>query len=293
MMPEPSRFRAFVRPVAVLWAFRVAAGAAVAYPAVRALGTLGPSTSPDGDRILFAPGGLHLVEAIRLGGKAIGASVESASVVAVLLSMVALLPLAVALGALIEPAAGLPGLIGRALARLPVLLVLGGATVLVQALVSLGTSLVVSDLSDALGSLTSELRADLWLTGVVAAGWALVLTVGIVQDLGRAAIMRHGCGLGSALTTAIEVLAGRPLSVLRGWGGPAAGAGLVIATAAWGTGAIDVSRAGGGRVAAVLLLHQIATLTLAALRVRWLGTALGLVGTARSATHPELPISPE
>lgn len=263
------------RPVLTLWAFRVGAGLVVSYPAARTLSAFSPS--PDGDALLFAPGGLHLMEALRLGWRPLGAAAESTSAVGLGLAFAGLFPLAASLALLAHPRATVPEAAARAAEALPGLLLLGGATVLAQGAVAVFSSMALSQLSYSLGSLANEKTADLLvlLAGLVVL--SVVLTLGLVQDLARAAIVHHRMRPVGAAIVGLRALVARPGAVARGWLGPAGlGVALVGATA-WAVGAIDVSRPGAGRIAAALALHQATVLVLAGLRVRWLSRTLILV----------------
>jgi hypothetical protein len=280
----------WIRPVLTLWVFRAGAGLVVSYPAARTLSSFGPA-SPEGDALLFAAGGLHLMEALRLGGRALGAAVESASAVGLLVAFVGLLPLAAALAMLASPHAGARAAASRAVETWPALVLLGGGSVLAQAAVAALSSAALSKASDVVGALTNERNADLLLLATGAAAALVVLAIGLLQDLARAAMVRDRLGASDAVVAGLRALLARPAAVAGAWLGPSALGGVVVLGGAWAVSAVDVSRPSGARVAAVLVLHQAAALALAGLRVRWLTRSLALVPRAEpgGTTAPDEP----
>jgi hypothetical protein len=110
---------------------------------------------------------------------------------------------------------------------------------------------------------------------VVAAG---LFAISVAEDVVRAALVKHdGAPLLRACGVARRAILAAPVRVVTAAAGPLfAGAALVV-VGAWLTGVIDVSRPGALRVAGVFMVHQAVALALAALRVRWLGSALALV----------------
>jgi len=290
MKPAITRphLRAVARATPVLFLFRLAAGFLVAYPFARILGSFGPSTSADDDRLLFVSGGEFLLEAARLGARSIGAALEAASIAGFGLSILGLFPLALAIGSMHEPRASLSELAGQALQRWPALVLLSGFALLVQAAVVAGTSALGDLVADALRGSLDERGADLCVLFIAFAGGSVVLAVGIVHDFGRCAIVRDGSTGYRAALSGMRSFADRPLSAVLGWVGPTAVGAALVAMAAWATSAIDVSQPGAHRIAAVFAVHQLAALGLTALRLVWLGTAMGLLGRPPSSACAEL-----
>ncbi len=266
-------FRAELRGAVVLYAFRLLAGFLVAYPFARTLTSFGPSTSPYGDRTLFAPGGWLLLEALRLGSRAVTASLESASVAIVLLSIAGLLPLAFVVGLISDPGARGTDLVRRATERFPILAFVAGVVILVQALVVVGTSVLLAHAIVPLGTLFDEPGSDLCLALIAASGAAMALGAGVLHDVASIAVVRNRASAGEALTAGFRAMAVRPRSIFFSWGSAVLAAAAAIGVAAWLTGRIDVSRPGVLRILGVLATHQLAAFALAIVRMRWLGDA--------------------
>lgn len=277
-VPAKGRVKVTLRAVTLLYLYRAAAALVVGYPIARTFGALGPTALPDGDLTLFAPTGMRLLEALRLGARAIPASLESGSMVAILLAILGLFPLAAALTDLENPHATRGQLSSTAANRLPSFLLLSGATVLSQAVLVMMMVFVVTHVSALTDSLRNERTADLipLLFGVF--GFSTLLAVGIVQDLARAAVIRHGARGIDSLRIAGTTLVTTPRAVFAAFAGPAVATALVVAAAAALTSVCDVSRPGAWRVASVFFAHQLAVVAIVALRLRALGAALTLVG---------------
>jgi hypothetical protein len=276
------------RAVLLVWLFRAVAAFALAYPAARTVSAFLPQ-SPSADALLFAPGALHAFEAVRAGGRAIQASLEGSALVFLLVSLAALLPLTMALVGLLHPRETTADLVARATALLPPLIALGGATALSRAVGLAAIAGAASALAGSLESAIDERASDLLVYGSALVATLPLLALGIGHDLSRAAVIRHDVRARTAVVVALSTLRSAPRAALLGWAVPALASAGVITGAAWLTGALDVSRPGAWRVAAVAITHQAAVLVLVALRLRWLGRALTLVGPPPEAFASEPP----
>lgn len=281
--------RARARAVLVLFSFRAACALLLAYPVARTIGAFLPPAFPLSDALLFAPGGYYAAEALRLGGRAIQASLEGSAPGFVLVAVVASFPFAVALSSLTEPSEALPLLVKRGAACTPPLVAIAGATALAQAAAVVAIAVGAAAVYGVLGSALDERQADLTVTAIVLVASSSLVVLGLAADLARAAAVRHGARATRAAATAAGVLRRAPVAVLTGWL-PAALAGVAaVAASAWAASALDVSRPGAARVWAVALLHQTTVLALVALRIYWLERALALVGPAPSGGVSEAP----
>ncbi|HEX7668196.1 MAG TPA: hypothetical protein VF395_01365, partial [Polyangiaceae bacterium] len=167
---------------------------------------------------------------------------------------------------------------GHAAERAPTLLVLAGATVLVQALVLTFTVMLATGAGSLAGSLRNERTSDLAPLAVGAVGLLLCFALGVVRDLARAATVRHATAALESVRIAARTLSSAPRAVLRAFVTPALVAvALVIGGAAF-TSVLDVSRPGAWRVAAVGLEHQLVILAIVVLRLGALARALTLTG---------------
>src|SRR4051794_1301144 len=91
------------KPALLLYAFRAAAALLIAYPVARVAQGSAPIAYPEGDAALFSPGGLELLEMLRLGGRPLAAAVQSGLLVGLVLAVLGLFPLAAALKWILTP----------------------------------------------------------------------------------------------------------------------------------------------------------------------------------------------
>ena len=271
------------RTLAVLldFALRGAAGLVLASPVVAAIASTGIPRFPEGDRLLFEPGGLMLVEVARALWSAAMPLVRAELVTGLLLGMVLLVPYSLVLVAL-ERRAGTAGeLWGEAITRVPPLLALHGLALLTQGGAILAAVALALELREGLVGATSR-GADLVAALVLLLGALLVLALAVFRDLASAACVQGSVRSNEALARGFSTLRRAPGRVLRGWVGPlAAVVGLLVA-GAWLTGRVDVSRAGAWRIGVVLVVHQAVLFARSVCRAWWLGKALVLVS-------PQLP----
>jgi hypothetical protein len=106
---------------------------------------------------------------------------------------------------------------------------------------------------------------------------AALAALGVLHDVARVAVVENDSGFGDAAKDALQLARRRGRAVFLGWLVPSLGAVLAVAVAAWLTGVIDVGRAGWWRIAAVAAVHQLAIVTMVAMRVVWLARAVDLV----------------
>ncbi|HVW25809.1 MAG TPA: hypothetical protein VHC69_10585 [Polyangiaceae bacterium] len=270
--------RARIRAVLLLFFFRAAAALLLAYPVARAVAAFLPPISPLSDALLFAPGALYAAEALRLGGRAIQASLEGSVLGFILVAIALSFPFAAALAALAHPEEPLPSLAKRGAAATPSLVAIGGATAFAQAVALAAITFAVEGLSGSFDSVLDERRSDLIVAGFALVTSSSVAVLGLAADLARAVVVRRGVRAVRALAVAFAELGRAPLAVFMGWAPAAAGSIALVSGAAWAASALDVSRPGAGRVWAVLIVHQLVVLGIVALRVYWLERALGIVG---------------
>lgn len=278
---ETQAIRAWRRPGGVLafWALRLIAAWLLATPIASALGGAGIRHFPDGDALLFAPGGTYLMEALRRGIGPLVTGLENTVWFALILGYLCLVPLAGLLYALCHEGRLRPGNVARAaLDQLAPFTLLAGLTLLVQATAVVLGIILLSVLHAHIYQSLDVRTADLWMVGVSGLVVFVVVLVGIVEDLARAALTRHQHGLGRALRTALRTARQRPLSALAAWLVPAVWSLAAVALAALAVGRLHVERAGTWRMLAALAVHQVAALLLVGLKAQWLAGALRLVG---------------
>ncbi len=258
-------------------ALRAGAGLLLASPVVAAVASTGITGFPEGDRLLFEPGGLMLVDVARALLSELMPLVRTELVMGLLLLVALLVPYSVVLVAFSRTRPGsVAELLGRACARVPALLSLKGLTLLTQALTAFLALSVALQVRDALVSGTSR-RADLVGLAIALVGGSLMLAFGMVRDLASAAAVSGGAGSRVALLAGLSTLFRNPGRILRIWSLAAIAAVSLVAAGALVTGLLDVSRPGAWCVGSVLLVHQTFALGLVLCRAWWLGHALVLV----------------
>jgi hypothetical protein len=282
---EPNPRRAMARAVLLLWLGRALAGLLVGYPVARTVGAFMPPGAAYGDAVLFAPGGVVLLEVLRVGGRVLGASLESALLAFVAVSVATLFPLGLALAGLVCPGESGASLARRAARALPPLFALSGAAAVVQAVALTAVGIGLTSLAPAFAQMNERTGDLLVVTTAVVAG-APVLGLGILHDVARAAVIRTEARARTAVAIAWDALRRGPRRAVLAWAAPTGVGAIVVAAAAWATGALDVSRPGASRVVAVALLHQLAVATLVTSRLVWFARALALVPAAPAPAEP-------
>jgi hypothetical protein len=276
----PGEIRARRRPFVViaLASIRLLLGFLLAWPLASALEASNVGLRAGGDRALFEGGGYLLLEALRVQGPSLTAAIQGVVplfALGLLVGAASNAALLVALNAR-EPLA-ISAWLGRALARLPAVVVLGVGTTLAQ-----GLLLVVGFL--AVQGVPERLARPVPVTFAQGALWLVVLllaaSLGGFADVARSALVRHEEPLLQSLERALRCLKKRPFRSCFGWLAPAALLAVTALGAAWLTERCDVSREGAWRVGAVLALHQAVVLVAVAARANWYARALRLVATS-------------
>jgi hypothetical protein len=260
---------------------RVAFATSLALPVVGALAGTGVNDFPRGDRSLFEPGGLMLLESMRALLPQMSGLGTTSFVSAFLFSAFLVVPHAVLLAAMSRgEKRKVSEVVAQAVARLPSLYSLTIAGFLLKCLVFGGLILCGGFVSDQLSGSdprTGDL-AFLVVIGVAALGW---IAAGIATDLARAASV-HGPGSMREITlAALRTLRSRPGRIAGSYALRLGSAFALIALAAFVTEKLDVSRSEPWRFVAVAVLHQLVALTLAFLRASVLAQTLAFV----SARH--------
>jgi hypothetical protein len=271
-----------VRAVTVYFLAHLAAALLFALPAFALVAGTGIGRFPEGDRLLFQPGGLLLAEVYRTIAPALGSSIASARVSGALLFVLLLVPHAALLVSLSRAEREPENVLwGRAIGHLPVLLLLSGLSFFAQAVVLFAAATVATIVRDAMTGSTAR-SADLAYVAAIGVGVLLALALGLVRDLGRAAVVHDSLKAKAALRVGLMTFARAPARALLGWAAPAAvGLALVLLGAALAS-VFDVSRPGAWRIWFVALAHQAIAYALCWCRAFWLSAALGLV---RSSTR--------
>ena len=271
--------------LSLVWLVRAVSGMLVALPVASAL-SAPLAEFPEGDRLLFAPGATYLIEVLRLSLTHVGAAARSSGWLFVAFGFLQLVPLAALLSALSLPRRLSVGeLLAHGARHLPSFSVLGGVTVLVQSLLLVTLGLPTLLLGVGLRSSFEGAGADLTALGGVAALLLLVGLLGAIQDLARAAVVRHDLGVRAALTVGIRAFIAHPLPVTFAWLWRALAASLLFVSAGAVGLALGPGGPGVGRLVAQIAIHEIAILGAVYLRAEWLRYAL----TRVSCPSPQSP----
>jgi len=272
--------------VSLYFATHAACALLLALPTLSLVTGTGIGRFPEGDRLLFQPGGVLLAEVARVVAPAVSAHTASSLGSATLLGILLLLPHAALLVALSRSERQSQAAVwGRAVGHLPALLSLSGLALLAQAIVFFAALTLAGSVKESLEKTTPR-SADLAYLAVVAFGLLVTLVVGLVRDLGRAAAVREWLGSKMALLTGLKTLARTPGRYLLAWGAPALAGLALVALGAVSTTALDVSRPGAWRVWMVALVHQLVAYALCWCRAFWLSASLGsndTISVARSS----------
>jgi hypothetical protein len=258
---------AFRRPKALLFValLRLASGFLLAFPLA------GVGLRGEGDRALFEGGGYLLLELLRLHGNALGAAARGALpllALGLVLGSAANVALLLALNTREHLPAG--AWLSRAIGLLPGQLALAsGAALLKLAVLLLGATALSAPpewLARPVDTTLARLAAFVPFALLCAA-------VGGFEDVAKATLVRHPASLPDGLARAWERVRTRPLAGHFGWVPYATLFVLVGLGAGEIVGALDVSRAGAWRVAAVFAVHQLVIVVGIACRAAWFAQA--------------------
>lgn len=258
-------------PLLAYFASRALVGATLGLPlSVAVAGVVGPQ--PAGDAVLWAPGGLLLLETVRLLEPAFAGLAWTAAAVGLVASFALLVPLAALIASMGRssldrrgPPAGAHRLLAVAAARFGTLALIMGMVLLLQAVaLSLWTVFATILLEALTLQPSSRAVAKLLLVG---AGLGVPWLLGMVQDIARTLAVQHRLGALDALAGAVAALRGTVgrASLACAWRGALALAALA--------GSAGLTLAIGCRTTAQLagaIAVQLAALLLAvALRASW------------------------
>jgi hypothetical protein len=280
--------RSWARALLATYAFRFAAGLLLALPFVNAVRASRITHFPEGDRLLFQPGGDLLLEVIASQRELLVASLGSTLWMLALLSVLALGPefllLRAASSTSGEAAGGQDPTHGarRALQRM---LTLGAAVLLARALLA-GLALALAFTARSWFTSADDPRiADAVFASVVLLGVLIQLAVSTLRDLTAAAIVARGWALPDCVAAAVSKLR---LPAFGAYAAAFAATLLLMLLGALAAAALDVGRAQGFRTALVFAVHQAVVLGSVAARGAWLSNAVRRVLSDRA----EAPITP-
>jgi hypothetical protein len=253
-----------VLAVVSAFASRAVLGWAVAFPLTATIAALGTGHLETGDRALFAPSGLHLLELLRRGSTTLIASGKTALILLALASALHALPTALVFATAAPGRRGYAGCLRLAWLKLPRFLGLGALE-----LAACGAAAVVSWL------LWSALRPpeSAWRTAfdVVSTmvGLSCVSAAAILADLARARSMATDTPLTATLDHALGALGSRRLELACRYVLATGAGALSIALAARAVGLCHVEREGSARVLGALFLHWGVLASLTVIQAWW------------------------
>ena len=274
---KPEEIFARRRPVAIamLWLFELVAAFVIATP-VHAWARAIWARHPDGDAVLFRPGGLALVDWVSLSEPTTLGIVIRISVVLILLFLVVS---PIATGAVVASLAtrgGKPLHAGMS-AFFPLLAIDLFFGLIEGGILGAGYALS-SHLDHSMQHAYGDERAFLGRLVFFGLFAVIAAAVGVVADLMRVAVARD-VALGNmrgllkrGLRTALLTARAKIGHALGGWALRAAGSAVLVLVGASLSDRIDVNR-----VWTLFLLHQLTIAGRAALRTSWLAHALRLV----------------
>jgi hypothetical protein len=256
------------------YALRSVLGLLLALPLAAAVAGTAIGRFPEADRLLFEPGGVHLVEVTRVLLPALPALLTSSLLTTLAFSLLLIVPHSALLVALSETEeTSRRAFWGRALERVPTLL----AVTAVALLAELAVLFVFAGLAGmAGGAVGGERSGDLASAMVMLLGVALATSVGLMRDLARAAAVVSDLDGPEALRHGIRMLGARAPTAILAWLGPALLSVMVVVAAALFAGALDASRPEAWRGLMILAVHQGAACALAWCRALWLSSSLEL-----------------
>jgi len=262
--------------IVLLWISRTLASLLVAIPLVFAIVSTGIASSTERDALLFRRGGLVLLELARAGAPALGSALKNSLVLGALCAVLGLIPLGAALDLLqSQETDAFPARFARAMRVFPGFLALSALTLLAQAALLLGASLLSSALNAALHGHDERLLtcSPFAVFGVALLGCA---ALGALLDVARGVRVQHELKARAALSEALVILRETPLAVLAGSYASTAGSVFAWLAAASVLSRIDLANPVTRGIALAFVVHQLAVLFSIGMRVRWLGTTLAL-----------------
>jgi hypothetical protein len=262
-------------------AIRVAASVLLALPVAAVIGGTGVTNLPGGDRALFEPGGLMLLETLRTLLPHVGGLVRSSLLAGFALAALLVVPQGILLVALSrKQQRAVSDVVAEAVRRLPALYSLAALGFLLRCLLFALAVGLAGFARDAVagGDPRTEDLVFVAVVGLGVLGW---IAGGALADLARAAAVDGACAVHAAARVAFAVLRERPHRVAACYAlYSLAGVVLVVAAGAL-VAKLDVSRPEPARFGAVAVLHQMTTLALAFLRASVLAETLSLVSARR------------
>jgi hypothetical protein len=277
------RARRCLVPVAAIWAWDVALGAAMAWPAA-AMVRSAYGTHPRGDAVLWDPGSLPLLDLLVRNLPSSGALIAHAAVVTLFAIVVGLVPAAALLFCLgfatsDKKPPHLRSAMRAGAGAFPPFALLLVITLVFQGSIVAATATAASLAEEGFSPKYGEITADVIALLLLAVGLLAAALAGIVQDAARAAVVRFGVGAGLALRAAFKTVARHPLRLFWSWAWRAFAALVPMAFGALLAGRVGAR--GGAALVALFVIHQLVVAVRVALRASWLARTMRAVDRGR------------
>jgi hypothetical protein len=251
-----------------------------AMPIVAAVRASGVGGLPEGDRALFEPGGLILLEVLGHHGRSLWQALQVSAAGALVASLLYVAPLTLLLVGLAEPGKMRSAVHGvRAIEVLPTILQLSAVSWLLQlGFLFLGGVLgaATAALVESAAPVAYEVAWLFWLVCTV----LFCACVRVLADAARVVAVVNRLRLGRALQGAWHAFR-------ENWRKVASRASVytclgvsAVGLAALGTTLLDVSQPGTWRVVCTFGVHQLTIITLVTLRAGWLDFLTSLVSSS-------------
>jgi hypothetical protein len=288
--PRAERPAAFRRLglVALYFAYLLIASSLIAGPFV-ALVSSTVANDPRGDAVLFDPGALMLVEALRLAARGAVGALTASGWNAIFATFLGLLPFAALIAGLGRQGRLSAGyLAARAVRPIGTLALLWGVGLVAQVIFGGLTGLVGAKIIKQLHlSIVGEDIGRVVLAGVTL---LVVLTVGVVRDIAAVAAVNDGSGLYTSVVRALRVTIGAFGRVAFAYASRGVlGRGAIVAASpliAW------ISRGEDPAFGIPFLIHQAAIVFGVFMHASWLAAAIRLLDRVAPVPVPRAPPPP-
>ncbi|MFT3771217.1 MAG: hypothetical protein QM820_37860 [Minicystis sp.] len=274
--------------VALLYAYRALAGLVLALPVAAAVGALS-GDYPRGQAVLFDPGGLMLLESIRLLRRTLPAVGYALGPGVVIATAFGLFPLALLIAGLGQSGRlSAAFLTARAWAHAGTLALMFGLGALAQVLAVVVVSLVGFKIVAA--TRVAPPGEDLASLAVVAVALLAAAVLGVVRDLAYVAAVHGGHRFYTATSRALRCLIQAPARTLFAWSSRAILGLAILAFAAWAAPA--ARNASTAAVFLAVIFHQFALAAGAFLRASWLASGIRLLDLTAPVRSPVFETEP-
>jgi hypothetical protein len=245
----------------------------VVLPIASALRATGIGHQPTGDAVLFAPGGVYLLETLRLGAPALTGALPVSTSLVVIAILLQSIPQGAVIHGLTQPTESLANALQRSLASFPRFLLLGGLGLLAQGCAAILGIVAAQALRYSLGGDARAWAGDVACVLALTVSLLSLCTIGALVDLARCGYARGLLSLSACSNAALRTLLKQPLRLAAAALVPLLGVVALAVGIGFVVGALRVEQGATWRWLTVLALHQLVMLACSAAEVRWLSRA--------------------